>query len=165
LDATLASELDISTLPLSTPMDVRALDGRFIGWVTHNTTPINVRLSGNHSEAIYANEVSSGSCGIGIILAPVTQSPHRLDSWCHPGLEPILPRPLSEVSAACPMTSSCGLVKLPQTSQPFPHSTRTSGRFPVRPGLLHFLRTDPMTVGLTFSLCRVQRPGLWRPTS
>ena len=33
-------------------MDVRALDGRSIGRVTHNTTPINLRVSGNHSETI-----------------------------------------------------------------------------------------------------------------
>ena len=37
---------------LSIPMDVGALDGRSIGRVTHNTTPINLRMSGNHSETI-----------------------------------------------------------------------------------------------------------------
>ena len=44
LDATLASGLNIPTQPLSIPMDVRALDRRSIGLVTHNTTPINLRL-------------------------------------------------------------------------------------------------------------------------
>ena len=52
LDATLASELNIATQPLSIPMDVRVLDGRSTGWVTHNTTPINLRVSGNHSKTI-----------------------------------------------------------------------------------------------------------------
>jgi hypothetical protein len=52
LDATLAYELNIPTQPISTPMDVRALDVRSIGWVTHITTPINLRVSGNHSETI-----------------------------------------------------------------------------------------------------------------
>jgi hypothetical protein len=52
LDATLTSELNIPTQPLSIPMDFRALDGRSIGWVTHNTTPINLRVSGNPSETI-----------------------------------------------------------------------------------------------------------------
>lgn len=52
LDATLASELNIPTQSLSIPMDVRALDGCSIGRVTHNTAPINLPVSGNHSEAI-----------------------------------------------------------------------------------------------------------------
>ena len=52
MDATLASELDIPTQSLSIPMGNRALEGRFIGWVTHNTTPINLRVSGNHSGTI-----------------------------------------------------------------------------------------------------------------
>ena len=42
MDATLAYELNIPTQPLSIPMDIRALDGRSIGRVTHNTTPINI---------------------------------------------------------------------------------------------------------------------------
>ena len=41
-----------SLQPLSIPMDVRALDGRSVGRVTHNTTPINLRVSGTHSESI-----------------------------------------------------------------------------------------------------------------
>jgi hypothetical protein len=46
------SELNIPTQPLSIPMDVRALDARSIGRVTQNTTPINLRVSGNHSGTI-----------------------------------------------------------------------------------------------------------------
>ena len=42
LDTTLTSELNIPTQPLSIPMDVRVLEGRSIGRVTHNTTPINL---------------------------------------------------------------------------------------------------------------------------
>lgn len=53
MDTTLVSELGIPTQPLSTPMDVRALDGCSIGRVTHNTTPINLRVSGNHSESMW----------------------------------------------------------------------------------------------------------------
>ena len=54
--AHLSSELGIPTQPLSIPMDVRALDGLSIGRVTHHTTSINLRVSGNHSEnAISAN--------------------------------------------------------------------------------------------------------------
>ena len=52
MDVSLASELAIPTQPLSIPMGVRALDGRSISRVTHYTTPINLQVSGNHSEAI-----------------------------------------------------------------------------------------------------------------
>ena len=52
MDATLASELGIPTQPLSLPMDVRALDGRSIDRVIHNTSPINLHVSGNHSKMI-----------------------------------------------------------------------------------------------------------------
>lgn len=52
LDTTLASEQNIPTQPFSIPMDVGALDGWSIGRVTHNTTPINLCVSGNHSETI-----------------------------------------------------------------------------------------------------------------
>ena len=79
LHATLASELDIHTQPLSISMDVRALNGRSIGWVTHKTIPINLRVSGNHSETIQfllVKSPQSGSHGIGILLGPATQSPH-----------------------------------------------------------------------------------------
>ena len=52
MDFTLASELGIPTQPRSIPMDVRALNGRSIGWVTQNTTPISLRVLGNHNEVI-----------------------------------------------------------------------------------------------------------------
>ena len=51
-DATLASELGIPTQPLSVTMDVRALDGRSIDEVIHSTVPVQLRVSGNHSETI-----------------------------------------------------------------------------------------------------------------
>ena len=52
MDTSLVSELGITTQPLSIPMDVRALDGRSIDSVTHNTIPTNLRVSGNHREAM-----------------------------------------------------------------------------------------------------------------
>ena len=52
MDTTLVSELGIPIQPLSIPMDVRALDGCSIGRVTHNTTRINLPVSGNHSESM-----------------------------------------------------------------------------------------------------------------
>jgi hypothetical protein len=52
MDATLTSELGIPTQPFSIPMDVSVLDGRSTGRVTHNTTAINLRVSGNLSKAI-----------------------------------------------------------------------------------------------------------------
>ena len=52
MDATIASELDIPTQPLTVPMDNRALDGSSTEEVTHSTVPIQFRLSCNHSERI-----------------------------------------------------------------------------------------------------------------
>ena len=40
MDVTLASELGIPTQPLAIPRDVRALDKRSIGLVTHKPTPL-----------------------------------------------------------------------------------------------------------------------------
>ena len=52
MDATIALELGIPTQPLSVPMDGRALDSRSIGEVTHSTVPVQLWVSGNHSETI-----------------------------------------------------------------------------------------------------------------
>ena len=52
MNTTLVSALDISTPPLSIPMDVRALNVRSMGRITYNTDPINLRVSENHSEAM-----------------------------------------------------------------------------------------------------------------
>jgi hypothetical protein len=78
--------------------------------------------------------------------------------------DPVLLRPLPEVSTACA-----------RTSPPFLRSTRTSGRCSARPGPHRFRHTDPMTAGLTLShaphhpwdictLCGERRPRLWIPT-
>lgn len=42
MDSTLVLELGIFTQPLFIPMDVRALDGRSFGRVTHNTVHIQL---------------------------------------------------------------------------------------------------------------------------
>jgi hypothetical protein len=52
MDVTLALKLGIPTQPLSIPIYVRALDGRSMGQVTHHSNPINLRVSGNHSDPI-----------------------------------------------------------------------------------------------------------------
>lgn len=52
MDATMVSELSISTQLLSVTMDARALDGRSIGRVTCSTVPVHIRVSGNQSETI-----------------------------------------------------------------------------------------------------------------
>jgi hypothetical protein len=77
------------------------------------------------------HEVSSDFRGFGILLAPATQSPHQLVYWCNHGLESVLPRTLSEVSATCP--------------RPLCHSCLRC--------------TNHMTAGLTFSLAPL-RPGM-----
>ena len=45
--------LGIPTQPFSLPMNARALDGRYIGEVTHSTVPVQLRVSGNQSETIH----------------------------------------------------------------------------------------------------------------
>ena len=67
MDATLASELDIPTQPLSIHMDVRVFDGHSIGRATHNTISINLRVSGNKAR-------HSSSCSLSL-LAPATTIP------------------------------------------------------------------------------------------
>ena len=71
-------ELGIPTQPLSVPIDARALDGRSIGEVTHSTVPVQLRVSGNHSETIQFLLITiTCSGGFGIFLASKAQS----DDW------------------------------------------------------------------------------------
>ena len=53
MDVTIALELGIPTQPLSVPLDARALDGRSIGEVIHSTVPVQLQVSGDHSEPIH----------------------------------------------------------------------------------------------------------------
>ena len=80
MDTTLASELDIPTQPLSIPMDVRALDRCSIGGVTHNTTPINLRVSGNHSETIQFLLIKSLQVPV-VLGIPWLQRHNPLINW------------------------------------------------------------------------------------
>lgn len=90
MDATLVSELGISTQLLSVPMVAIALEGRSIGRVTHSTVPINLHVSGNHSESMQFLLIESPH--IPVVLGFST--PYRLGHWFYPGLEPVLPLPL-----------------------------------------------------------------------
>ena len=139
-DATLVSELGIPTQPLSLPMDVRVLDGCAIGRVTHNTTLIILRLTGYHSEAIQFMLIKSPQLPVVLRLSWLQRhNPLRLNCWCHYGLETVLPRPLSEVSAACPGMSSWGLGRCPG---PFYHPRGVPGpQGGVQQGPSHFVST------------------------
>ena len=119
LDSTLVSELNIST-----PMDDSILDGRFIDRVTHIPTPINLRVSGNHSETIQFLFIKSPQIPVVFgfywlqrynpLYQLVYRCHHGLESGVHHGIHHGLePRPLSEGSATCPGTSSWGLGRCP----------------------------------------------------
>ncbi|KAL2083808.1 hypothetical protein ACEWY4_021581, partial [Coilia grayii] len=52
IDASLASQLNIPTSPIQTPLVARALNGTLLGKVSHTTSPLSLSLSGNHKESI-----------------------------------------------------------------------------------------------------------------
>ena len=52
IDDETVRRLGISRIPLPKPVSVKALDGRFIGNVTHKTEPLRLLLSGNHHETL-----------------------------------------------------------------------------------------------------------------
>lgn len=79
-----------------------------IGRVTPNTVPINLRVSGNHSESMQFLLIEPPLVPV-VWGFPKAQSPDRLGYWFYHGLEPVLPLALPEVGAACHGTSSCGL--------------------------------------------------------
>jgi hypothetical protein len=107
-------------------------------------------------------------------MAREAQPHDQLGYGFYSGLEPVLSRTLSQGSAACPWTSSCGLGKRLR-SQPFPLSTRTSERFSTRSARHLFLCINPTTAPLTssrglqrlgggFIPCLVWRPRPWKGT-
>jgi hypothetical protein len=106
LDATLASELNISTQPLSIPVEVRALDALKVGSPITPLPSTYVCQASQRDDSVPANQVPSDSCGVGILLAPAIQPTHQLVYGCYHGLESVLPRPLSEVGATVPGTSA-----------------------------------------------------------
>lgn len=55
LDARLASQVGIHTVPLDSPISVNALDGKFLAQITHLTVPLLLVLSGNHRDCIQLN--------------------------------------------------------------------------------------------------------------
>lgn len=59
IDKRLAEQLGCELLPLTTPIQANALDGRLIAKVTHYTSPVNLTLSGNHHESISLHLISS----------------------------------------------------------------------------------------------------------
>ena len=91
-------------------MDAKALDGRSIGRVTHNTVPINLQVSGNHSEAMKFLLLESRHVPVvlGVFMVPEAQPPNRLgwSLFCHahylksavPGREPGLLKTTEKVS-------------------------------------------------------------------
>ena len=52
LDRTLASKLGLGQVDLEEPIDASALDGRLLFRVTHRSTPLQMTISGNHTETL-----------------------------------------------------------------------------------------------------------------
>ena len=98
MDVTLASKLGIPTQPLSIPMDVRALDGRSIGRVTHHTIPNNLRVSGNHSETIQFLLIESLQIPVVLGFSWLQRHNPSID-WSTGAIEPVLPCPLHEINS------------------------------------------------------------------
>ncbi|XP_045552233.1 formin-2 [Salmo salar] len=125
-------------LPLPKPRAARALDGHSIGRITHHTTPINLRVSGNHSEMIQFLLIESPQVPVELGFLWLQRHNSSID-WSTGAIEGWSPF----CHAHClPRIVFLGAWKLPRTSPPFPRSTRTSGRGSVRPRPLRFHNTD-----------------------
>lgn len=59
MDIILVSQADITTKPLTTPLDANAVDGRLLARVTHQTCPVQLIISGHHREQILFHLISS----------------------------------------------------------------------------------------------------------
>ena len=52
IDFNFAKQADFKITPLSHAFDIHGLDGRHLGRITHETEPVTLTISGNHSERI-----------------------------------------------------------------------------------------------------------------
>uniref|UniRef100_A0A8C5N9Y2 Gypsy retrotransposon integrase-like protein 1 n=1 Tax=Gouania willdenowi TaxID=441366 RepID=A0A8C5N9Y2_GOUWI len=52
IDRSVVRQMAISTKPLDSPIDAKALNGKLLARITHQTRPVTLRLSGNHAEKI-----------------------------------------------------------------------------------------------------------------
>ena len=59
LDQDLVAKLGIPMLPLTSPVEAVSLSGGLIAHVSHSTKPLRLTISGNHSESISFNLISS----------------------------------------------------------------------------------------------------------
>lgn len=78
VDEEVAQQAGFPIESLETPIVVRALDGKFLALVTHQTTPLQLILSGNHRELISLKLMQSPSAPI-VLGHPwlVLHNPHR----------------------------------------------------------------------------------------
>ena len=59
IDRELVHQLGIDTVPLDSPIETQALDGRPLARVERRTVPVNLLVSGNHHESILLRVISS----------------------------------------------------------------------------------------------------------
>ncbi|XP_036834987.1 uncharacterized protein LOC118964743 [Oncorhynchus mykiss] len=149
MDATLVSKLGIPTKPLSIPMDVRALDGRFMSKVTHTTCPINLRVSGNHSEFMQFLPIESPHAPV-VLGFSLLQKHNPLLNWAT-GSNLGFTMGIARSRSCLPRDVFLWAWENPRISLLFPRSTRTSRRFSARPVPSRFLRIGSMT-GRLYSL-------------
>ena len=79
MDATITSEHGIPPQPLSVPMDARALDGRSVLEVTHSTVPVQLWVSGNHSETIHFLLIASPHVPVVLGISWLQKQNHVID--------------------------------------------------------------------------------------
>ena len=59
IDQELVHQMGIDTVPLGSPIETQALNGRPIARVERRTVPVNLLISGNHHESISLLVISS----------------------------------------------------------------------------------------------------------
>lgn len=53
MDTAVVHQLSLETVQLPVPLCVTAIDGRSLPWITHQTKPLRLIISGNHIELIF----------------------------------------------------------------------------------------------------------------
>lgn len=93
LDVNFVQQMAIETVSLRTPLCVSALDGKALPLITHQTKPLQLTVSGNHSESIsfYIFPTASSPLVLGFEWLQqhnpnINWSDRHIDSWsvsCH----------------------------------------------------------------------------------
>ena len=80
IDFDFAKQAGIPLVPLSKPLSILSLNGRFLGQVTQQTTPLSLVISGNHRETIQFKVLHSSSAPL-VMGRPWLTEHDPLISW------------------------------------------------------------------------------------